>query len=52
LMEDFGGVKLKIGEALVKDQVGDEAFHMLKEFKQLSEQKGIQTKMPFTLNIK
>lgn len=52
LMEDFGGVKAKVGEAFIKEELGDEAFQILKEFKQLSEQKGIQARMPFTLNIK
>ena len=52
LMEDFGGAKVKVGEAFIKEELGDEAFQILKEFKQLSEQKGIQARMPFTLNIK
>ena len=52
LMEDFGGAKAKVGEAFIKEELGDEAFQVLKEFKQLSEQKGIQARMPFTLNIK
>ena len=52
LMEDFGGAKAKVGEVFIKEELGDEAFQVLKEFKQLSEQKGIQARMPFTLNIK
>ena len=52
IMEDFGGAKVKVGEAFIKEELGNEAFQVLKEFKQLSEQKGIQARMPFTLNIK
>ena len=52
LMEDFGGAKAKVGEAFIKEELGNEAFQILKEFKQLSEQKGVQARMPFTLNIK
>jgi protease-4 len=52
IMEDFGGAKARVGEAFIKEELGNEAFQILKEFKQLSEQKGIQARMPFTLNIK
>ena len=51
-MENMGGVKAKIGEALVQEQIGAEAFLLLKEFKQIAKQKGIQARMPFSLNIK
>jgi len=51
-MEDLGGVKSKIGEEAIKDQIGSEAYQLFSEFKQLSKQKGIQAKMPFSLNIK
>jgi protease-4 len=52
LMEDFGGAKAKIGENIIKEELGNEAFQVLKEFKQLSQQKGIQARMTFNLNIK
>jgi len=51
-MENIGGVKTKIGERLVQEEIGEEAFLLLKEFKQLTQQKGIQAKMPFSLTIK
>ncbi|MER3374096.1 MAG: signal peptide peptidase SppA [Allomuricauda sp.] len=51
-MEDLGGVKSKIGEEAIKEQIGAEAYQLLSEFKQFSKQKGIQAKMPFSLNIK
>ena len=51
-MENFGGAKTKLGEALIQEEIGNEAYQILKEFKQLTKQKGIQAKMPFSLNIK
>ncbi|WP_136466117.1 signal peptide peptidase SppA [Flagellimonas onchidii] len=51
-MESFGGAKVKIGETLIREEIGNEAFQILKELKQLTKQKGIQAKMPFSLNIK
>ncbi len=51
LMEDFSAAKLKIGEAAIKEEIGEEAFTTLKELKQFTEQKGIQARMPFNLNI-
>ena len=51
-MENMGGVKAKIGETLVQEQIGAEAFSLLKEFKQITKRKGIQARMPFSLNIK
>ncbi|KQC29927.1 signal peptide peptidase SppA [Flagellimonas eckloniae] len=52
LMEDLGGAKVKIGEALIQEEIGTEAYQFLKEFKEITKQKGIQAKMPFSLNIK
>ena len=51
-MEDLEGASVKIKENLVKAQIGDEAFRILKEVKAFEERKGIQAKMPFTLDIK
>lgn len=51
-MEDLGGVKSKIGASIVEEEIGSETYKMLKEFKKLNEQEGIQAKMPFSLNIK
>ncbi|WP_285649297.1 signal peptide peptidase SppA [Allomuricauda sp. NBRC 101325] len=50
--ESLGGAKAKISESLIQEEIGAEAYKILKEFKQFSEQKGIQAKMPFSLNIK
>jgi len=51
-MEDLGGMKDKIGESIIKEEIGTEAYEVLKEFKQLGKQEGVQAKMPFSLNIK
>jgi len=51
-MEDFGSVKTKIGESIIQEEIGSEAYEILKEFKQFTKQEGIQAKMPFSLNVK
>jgi len=51
-MEDFSGVKLKIGEHIVKEQLGDKAHDLLHEIKKMSQEEGIQARMPYSLNIK
>ncbi|SFB89142.1 protease-4 [Flagellimonas taeanensis] len=51
-MENMGGVKTKIGESIIQEEIGTEAYQILKEFKGLGKQEGIQAKMPFRLNIK
>ncbi|MCK0161718.1 signal peptide peptidase SppA [Allomuricauda sp. F6463D] len=50
-MEDFGSMKSKIGESVIKEEVGSEAYEILKEFKRFTKQEGIQAKMPFSLKI-
>jgi len=51
-MEDYGSVKTKIGESIIQEEIGTEAYKILKEFKQFTKQEGVQAKMPFSLNIK
>jgi len=51
LMEDLSSAKLKMGESLLKEQVGNETFNALKQLKRMAEQQGIQARMPFNLNI-
>ena len=51
LMEDLSAAKLKIGESVIKEEIGEEAFQTLKQLKRMTEQKGIQARMPFNLNI-
>ena len=52
LMEDFGSVKVDIGESIIQEEIGSEAYEILKELKQFTKQEGIQAKMPFSLKIK
>ncbi|TAI46993.1 signal peptide peptidase SppA [Flagellimonas allohymeniacidonis] len=51
-MEDFSGAKSKITSELIEEEIGTEVYQVLKEFKQFNKQKGVQAKMPFSLNIK
>ena len=51
LMEDFSSAKTKIGESVIKRELGAETFNRLKTFKRMTEQKGVQARMPFNLNI-
>ncbi|WP_324023720.1 signal peptide peptidase SppA [Maribacter sp. BPC-D8] len=51
-MEDLEGASLQIKENLLKDEIGDEAYKVLKELQSFKEQKGIQARMPFALDIK
>jgi len=50
-MEDFSSAKAKIGESVIKEELGEESFQAFKQLKRMTEQKGIQTRMPFNLNI-
>ena len=50
-MEDFSSTKLKIGESIIKEELGYGTFETLKQLKRMTEQKGIQARMPFNLNI-
>lgn len=51
-MEDLEGASVKVKENLLKDEIGEEAYQVLKELKSLKKQSGIQAKMPFALDIK
>ncbi|MCK0189542.1 signal peptide peptidase SppA [Arenibacter sp. F20364] len=52
LMEDLGGATSKSKESIIQQEIGAEAYAILKEIKQAMQNKGIQARMPFTLNIK
>ncbi len=52
LMEDMGGVRMKAQQNLIKEEIGEEAYDILKQVKATMNQKGIQARMPFVLNIK
>jgi protease-4 len=52
LMEDLGGAATKSKESIIKEEIGTEAYAILKEIKLALQNKGVQARMPFTLNIK
>ncbi len=52
LMEDLEGASLSLKTKMISDEIGEENYKVLKDLKSGMEQKGIQAKMPFTLNIK
>ncbi len=52
LMEDLGGASAKSKQAIIQQEIGFEAYSILKEIKIAMENKGVQARMPFTLKIK
>ena len=52
LMEDLEGASLQLKDRLLRNEIGEEAYSILKELKSFKEQKGIQARMPFALDIK
>ncbi|MBD1259553.1 signal peptide peptidase SppA [Maribacter polysiphoniae] len=51
-MEDVNSAKTKIGQNLVKEEIGVRTYDILKQMKSAMEQEGIQARMPFVLDIK
>ncbi|MBM1106051.1 signal peptide peptidase SppA [Aurantibacter crassamenti] len=51
-MEDFGGASAKVKQEFIEEEVGVEAYSILKQFKSVMQQKGVQARMPFVLEIK
>lgn len=51
-MEDFGGASIKTKEDVIAGEIGWEAYTILKQIKSAMQQKGVQARMPFSLNIK
>ncbi len=52
LIEDMGGVSTKAKNSFIEDEIGTEAYTILKQVKSAMDQKGIQARMPFVLEIK
>mgnify|MGYP000185296044 CR=1 FL=1 len=52
MLEDLSGAGVKAKQELIEDEIGTEAYSILKEVKSAMEQEGIQARMPFILNIK
>lgn len=51
-MEDYASTGAKARQSLIQDEIGIEVYSILKEVKLAMEQKGVQARMPFILNIK
>lgn len=52
LMEDLGGAGAKAKQNLIEEEIGTEAYSLLKQVKMAMDQKGVQARMPFVLDIK
>ncbi|MFD0796599.1 signal peptide peptidase SppA [Maribacter chungangensis] len=51
-MEDFAGAGLQLKQKWISEEIGEENYRILKDMKSGMEQKGVQARMPFILNIK
>ncbi len=51
-MDNLSTAKLKIGEQVIKEELGVETYQQLKALKRMTQQQGVQTRMPYNLNIK
>lgn len=51
-MEDLGGASARLKAKIIEDEIGTEAYSILKEVNHAMNQKGIQARMPFVLDIK
>ncbi len=51
-MEDYGGASSKIKQDFIKEEIGIEAYSILKEVKVAMNQEGVQARMPFVMSIK
>jgi protease-4 len=52
LMEDLSGAKVQWENSLIKKELGEEAYGILQELKNSTQQKGVQARLPFTITIK
>ncbi|WP_298553907.1 signal peptide peptidase SppA [uncultured Algibacter sp.] len=50
MLQDFGLIKAK--ETILKEELGEENYKILKEIKSMSEKKGVQLLFPFSTQIK
>ncbi|MCX2719084.1 signal peptide peptidase SppA [Lentiprolixibacter aurantiacus] len=51
-MEDIGSASTEIREATLENELGTEAYGIVKEIRAALNQKGIQARMPFTINVR
>jgi protease-4 len=51
-MEDLEGATVQLKKKIIIDEIGEEPYLVLKDLKSSMEQKGVQARMPFIMNIK
>lgn len=51
-MENLGGASAKLKQDFIEEEIGMEAYSILKQVKSAMQKKGIQARMPFILDIK
>ncbi len=51
-IEDLGGAGAQAKQDFIEDEIGAEAYSLLKKVKSALEQKGVQARMPFVLDVK
>ena len=51
-MEDLGGASAKVKQDFIEDEIGAEAYSILKQVKSAMKQQGVQARMPFILDFK
>lgn len=51
-MENLSGASTKAKQEFIEEEIGTEAYRILKDIQSVTKQKGIQARMPFVLNIK
>lgn len=52
LMEDMGAASAKAKQKAIEEEIGTETYQILKQIKSTMNQKGVQARMPFVLDIK
>jgi protease-4 len=52
LMEDLSGAKERVSDDFLKNELGEEAFGVLREVRRATQQRGVQARMPFSITIK
>ena len=50
-MEDVGGASSQIRESFIEQEIGTDAYEIIREIRAAVKQKGIQARMPFTIKI-
>ena len=51
-MEDLSGASAETRKSIIEQEIGVEAYSILKQVKSAMERKGVQARMPFVLDIK